>query len=259
MAARESRNDGEVTVADLDIRPEKLSIAVLAFANTGGDPDQQYFSTASPRKSSSVCQKVDGLHVIAPNSSFSCRGHAAAAISQAGRTLGVRYFASMACARPACYPDPMLVRVLIGVLCAVLLSAGIASAQTFLGPDPARAPEVVVRIQLEALQQTSDPDTAIEQVWRLAHPNNQAITGPLARFALMIKSGFAPMIGHRTHTVEAIGPSPTGELAYKVTIVADDGAVLDYLWTVGQVIDGPNAGAWLTTGVSPGRPGGRAT
>ncbi len=153
----------------------------------------------------------------------------------------------------------MIARRLAGLLCTVTLLIAPAFAQDFAGPDPARAPQDVVRIQLEALQQSADPDAGIEQVWRLAHPDNQRITGPLARFAVMIKAGFAPMIGHRSHTIEPVGAGPDGQLGFKITLVANDGTVLEYFWTVAQVTDGPNAGAWLTTSVSPGRPGGRAT
>lgn len=148
-------------------------------------------------------------------------------------------------------------RGLAAILVAVF--ATVALAQD-IGPDPTRPPEAVVRIQLEALQANDNPtpDAGIRQVWNLAHPDNQRATGPLARFALMIKGGFAPMIGHASHTIEALGTAPTGEATFKVTVIAADGAVLEYLWAVGQVADGPDKGAWLTTGVSPGRSGGRA-
>ena len=149
----------------------------------------------------------------------------------------------------------MFGRWIAAAVFAALFVAG-AFAQDVLGPDPSRSPEAVVRIQLEALQ--GNDDDGIRQVWNLAHPDNQRATGPLARFSAMIKQGFAPMLGHRAHTVESLGTAPTGEATFKVTVIAADGAVLEYLWAVGQVSDGPDKGAWLTTGVSPPRPGGRA-
>ena len=142
----------------------------------------------------------------------------------------------------------------------VFIYATLAHAAEPLGPDPALPPEEVVRIQLEALQSNDipTPDAGIRQVWMLAHPNNKRITGPLPRFARMIKgASFRPLIGHAAHDIEPL-TTTEAQVAFKVTIETSDGDVLEYLWAVGRVDSGPADGAWLTTSVSPPRQAGRA-
>ena len=142
----------------------------------------------------------------------------------------------------------------------VFICATLAHAAEPLGPDPALLPEAVVRIQLEALQRndTPTPDAGIRQVWMLAHPNNRRITGPLPRFARMIKgASFRPLIGHAAHNIETLATTEA-QVTFKVTVETSDGDVLEYLWAVGRVDSGPAEGAWLTTSVSPPRQAGRA-
>ena len=150
-------------------------------------------------------------------------------------------------------------RAVVGLVFGLLFALP-AHAADVLQPDPARAPEDVVRIQLEALQRNDVPtaDAGIKQTWALAHPNNKRATGPLPRFALMIKgAAYRPLIGHASHEIEELGVAES-EVAFKVTIETPDGDVLEYLWAVGRVAEGPNQGAWMTTSVAPPRQGGRA-
>ena len=149
---------------------------------------------------------------------------------------------------------------LISVIVAVLAFANLGSAADLLTANPARAPEEVVRIQLEALQRNNEPtpDAGIRQTWELAHPNNKQATGPLPRFAQMIKGrAYLPLIDHVAHDVEELAATEQ-EVAFKVTIETPGGDVLEYLWAVGLVLDGPAEGAWMTTSVAPPRAGGRA-
>lgn len=142
----------------------------------------------------------------------------------------------------------------------LIVLATSAQAQEPLGPDPALSPEAVVRIQLEALQRNDDPapDAGIRQTWLFAHPDNKRLTGPLARFAQMIKGpSYRPLIGHTAHTVERLGAAGD-EATFKVTIETAEGDVLEYLWVVARAQDGPARGAWMTTSVPPPRPAGRA-
>ncbi len=142
----------------------------------------------------------------------------------------------------------------------VVIFATFAHAAEPLGPDPALSPEEVVRIQLEALQRNDTPtqDTGIRQAWMLAHPNNRRVTGPLPRFERMIKgTPYRPLIGHAAHDIERLGTTEE-QVTFKVTIETPEGAVLEYLWAVGRVNNGPAAGAWMTISVSPPRPSGRA-
>lgn len=70
--------------------PDKPSIAVLAFTNMGGDPDQEYFSDGIAEDITTALSQVSWLFVIARNSSFTYKGRAVG-LKQVGRELGVRY------------------------------------------------------------------------------------------------------------------------------------------------------------------------
>ncbi|TPJ75890.1 winged helix-turn-helix domain-containing tetratricopeptide repeat protein [Mesorhizobium sp. B2-6-2] len=68
----------------------KPSIAVLPFANLGGDQDQQYLSDGITEDIITELARFRSLLVIARNSSFQFR-HPAMDIAEVHRTLGVRY------------------------------------------------------------------------------------------------------------------------------------------------------------------------
>ncbi len=69
---------------------EGPSIAVLAFDNMSGDPEQAYFSDGIAEDIITDLSKVSGLTVIARNSSFAYRGRTVD-VRAIGRELGVRY------------------------------------------------------------------------------------------------------------------------------------------------------------------------
>ena len=70
--------------------PEKPFIAVLAFTNMSGDPEQEYFSDGISEDIITDLSKVSELQVIARNSSFTYKGKPVD-VKQVGRELGVRY------------------------------------------------------------------------------------------------------------------------------------------------------------------------
>jgi adenylate cyclase len=70
--------------------PDKPSIAVLAFTNMSGDPEQEYFSDGIADDIITELSRSRSLFVIARNSSFTYEGHAVDA-RQVARELGVRY------------------------------------------------------------------------------------------------------------------------------------------------------------------------
>jgi len=70
--------------------PDKPSIAVLAFTNMSGDPEQEYFSDGISEDIITDLSKLSELHVIARNSSFTYKGKPVD-VKQVGRELGVRY------------------------------------------------------------------------------------------------------------------------------------------------------------------------
>jgi len=70
--------------------PDKPSIAVLAFDNLSGDSEQEYFSDGIAENIITVLSKVDGLFVIARNSSFTYKGKPVK-VHEISQELGVRY------------------------------------------------------------------------------------------------------------------------------------------------------------------------
>ena len=70
--------------------PDKPSIAVLAFQNMSGDPEQEYFGDGIAEDIITALSKLRGLFVIARNSTFAYKGKAPD-IRQVARELGVRY------------------------------------------------------------------------------------------------------------------------------------------------------------------------
>ena len=69
---------------------EKPSIAVLAFNNMSGDPEQEYFSDGISEDIITDLSKLSELHVIARNSTFTYKGKPVD-VKRVGRDLGVHY------------------------------------------------------------------------------------------------------------------------------------------------------------------------
>jgi len=135
----------------------------------------------------------------------------------------------------------------------LVLVAAPALAAGMLGPDPALSPADVVETQLSALQTNDSPevDAGIARTWAFAHPDNKRVTGPLARFAQMIKGPqYRMLLGHRAHEIEEVARSEDG-VVFAVTVTGASGEVVIYQWQVGKVVEGKEAGAWMTTAVSP--------
>jgi adenylate cyclase len=70
--------------------PNKPSIAVLAFQNMSGDPEQEYFADGMVEEIITGLSRIKWLFVIARNSSFIYKGKPVD-VRQVGRELGVRY------------------------------------------------------------------------------------------------------------------------------------------------------------------------
>src|SRR5262245_7136220 len=70
--------------------PDKPSIAVLAFQNMSGDPEQEYFADRVVEDIITGLSRIKWLFVIARNSSFTYKGRAVD-VKQVSRDLGVRY------------------------------------------------------------------------------------------------------------------------------------------------------------------------
>lgn len=70
--------------------PDRPSIAVLPFANLGGDAEQDYFADGMVDDIITGLSRINWLFVIARNSTFTYKGRVVD-VKQVGRELGVRY------------------------------------------------------------------------------------------------------------------------------------------------------------------------
>ncbi|PAP78731.1 hypothetical protein BSZ37_09870 [Rubrivirga marina] len=119
-------------------------------------------------------------------------------------------------------------------------------------PSPDLTPAEVVRIQVEALQRNDDPspDAGIETAFRFASPANQVATGPLDRFAAMVKG---PVYGDMLDFARAdFGRIAVEDdrAAQRVTLTHDDGRRAVYVFILSRQDGGLFDGCWMTDGVT---------
>jgi len=128
-----------------------------------------------------------------------------------------------------------------------------------LRPDPSLSPEQVVRIQLEALRRNDADDRGIAVAFRFASPENKRNTGPVPRFARMIKHGPYALMLSFSHASFAPTQVAGRQALQSVTLVAPGHAPVTYLFHLSrQVDDGPNKDCWMTEGVQVRAEAGRA-
>lgn len=126
-------------------------------------------------------------------------------------------------------------------------------------PDPSLSPEEVVRIQMDAFRNNDADDRGIEIAFRFASPANRRLTGPLPRFARMMRNVlYEPMLV--AEEVEVADVQVRGNLArVLVSLKTPDGRSHDYVFFLTKQGSGEHAGSWMTEGVSlldePGGPG----
>ena len=121
------------------------------------------------------------------------------------------------------------------------------------GPVPAAdlAPERVVRIVVDALRTNDAADDAgIRTVWRFASPGNRASTGPLPRFARMIRRGFPEMLEHVGSRYDEMRVD--GDAALQaVWLTLPSGQEVGYAFRLGRQSGGEYDGMWMTEAVLP--------
>lgn len=89
----------------------------------------------------------------------------------------------------------------------------------------------------------------VQLVWEFASPGNRAATGPVHRFADMLRgSSYAALLEHRA---AQLGPLvQDGEQArQEVLVLAADDRTVGFTWVLARQPAGPHAGCWLTDGV----------
>ena len=83
-------DETQLRPSDTEPEAERPSIAVLAFENLSGDPEQEYFADGIAEDLITELSRLRWLLVTARNSTFTYKGQAVD-VRQVGRDLGVRY------------------------------------------------------------------------------------------------------------------------------------------------------------------------
>ncbi len=122
-----------------------------------------------------------------------------------------------------------------------------------MAPSPALSPSEVVLAQLEGMRrEPRDGDAAgagLLSVWAFASPGNREATGPVERFADMLRS---PLYrGLLQHRAAQLGPPrETGEQAQQeVLVLTADDRTMGFTWVLGRQSEPPYIGCWMTDGV----------
>jgi hypothetical protein len=118
-------------------------------------------------------------------------------------------------------------------------------------PLPELPPYMVVKLQLEALQNNDDPvpDYGIKVAFQFASPANRVSTGPLSHFTQLVKNPlYAPMLNFQVAEYGPIAVVET-EAQQLVTIISADGEPASYVFTLSRQSVPPYMGCWMTDGV----------
>jgi hypothetical protein len=118
-------------------------------------------------------------------------------------------------------------------------------------PIPELSPDQVVKIQLKALRENDrlGEDSGIEGAYNFASPANREFTGPLERFARMVRNPlYSPMLNHKSARFEPV--RIFGDQAeQRVTLIDANGQEAVYLFQLSRQFDNGYMGCWMTDGV----------
>ena len=145
--------------------------------------------------------------------------------------------------------------VLVVALCSYLQNSapqdgirqsGVLSELTF--PAAKLSPEEVIRLQIEALRDESKGAGAL-QCYCFAAPSNRMMTGPLPRFAQMVREPPFDALGKSAaYTIGAV--ERQGDRAqYLVYVVGKNQRMSVFRWGLRKHSEPPFANCWLTVGV----------
>lgn len=116
-------------------------------------------------------------------------------------------------------------------------------------PSPDFAPDDVVRMQLEALARFRDEPGAMLQCYTLASPANRAVTGPLARFTVMIMNPeYRSLVMQADRLVGT--PIVRGDKAVVLaSVVGFDRELATYCFYLSKQPGPEHRGCWMTDSV----------
>jgi hypothetical protein len=119
-----------------------------------------------------------------------------------------------------------------------------------VNPNEKLLPFDVVKIQLEALKNNNENDNGIEQTWLFAHPENKKITGPYARFRIMIYGDqYRSLLNHSSHKIDLMMNTPK-KYIFKVEVLAKNKKLFIYEWHVEKASEKNCKNCWFTSAVS---------
>ena len=150
---------------------------------------------------------------------------------------------------------------ILSVFLTFLFFSAPTRAAEMVYPNPDIAPAEVIAIQLNGLQYNDSPeiDAGIRQTWAFAHPRNRAATGPLQRFATMLKGpGYDMMLHHASHQIVPAN-SGDGWRQFDVFMESGNGKLLQFAWIVEKVTEGRYKDCWMTVAVSAPRSAGQGS
>ena len=146
---------------------------------------------------------------------------------------------------------PILLRL---IPCLLLLLSSTASAAAdgaaMPKPDPALSPAAVVQLQLAALARVDQPerDAGFAIVFGFASPGNRSQTGPLKRFAGLIREGYPAMLNHRSTSLAPLVMQ--GDIALQgVELIDRIGVLHRYVFQLSKQLDGEFKDCWMTDSV----------
>jgi hypothetical protein len=121
----------------------------------------------------------------------------------------------------------------------------------FLQPTPELSPEQVIKIQLNALKRnnSAENDLGIAAAFVFASPANKMSTGPLTRFARMVKAPlYKSMLNHRSANFEPIDID--GDFAKQRVILIDaENHQVSYIFSLSRQYFNPYWNCWMTDSV----------
>ena len=121
------------------------------------------------------------------------------------------------------------------------------------GPSPSLSASDVVAAQLAALrEEPQDGDgtgDGIRTAWSFASPGNRAATGPLDRFALLLRNpSYVGLLEHRAASLAPLRERGD-EAQQEVLVLTRDDRTEGYTWVLARRWAPPHEGCWLTDGV----------
>lgn len=145
---------------------------------------------------------------------------------------------------------PILPRLIPWLWMLLAGSASAASGSLQPKPDPALSPAAVVQLQLAALARVDHPqrDAGMAVVFGFASPGNRSLTGPLKRFATMIREGYPALLNHRSSTLAPL--IMQGDIALQgVELIDREGRQHRYVFQLSKQSDGEFKDCWMTDSV----------